>query len=134
MIDEKQIEEIQGLLVCKKWDQPFVECEESIACIACIAKQIYNVGYRKIPKNAVVLTDKKLELGEYKGEVQVMCMARETYDAVLKQACKETARKILQKIKEVKTQDCGYTDWLDDTYFGDEFQKIAKEYGVEVEE
>jgi Fe-S oxidoreductase len=46
---------------------------------------------------------------------------------------KETAREILQKIKEVKTQDCGYTDWLDDTYFGEEYQKLAKQFGVEVE-
>ena len=47
---------------------------------------------------------------------------------------KETARGILLKIKEVKTQDCGYTDWLDDTFFGDEFMKLAKQYGVEIGE
>lgn len=49
----------------------------------------------------------------------------------LKEARKETATEILQKIKEIKTQDCGYTDWLDDTYFGDEYQKLLNKYGVE---
>lgn len=47
---------------------------------------------------------------------------------------KETAREILLKIKEVKTQDCGYTDWLDDTFFGVEFMKLAKQFGVDLGE
>ena len=58
----------------------------------------------------------------------------ESLALVLEYIEKRTAKAILEKIKEIKTQDCGYTDWLEDTYFGDEYQKLAKQYGVEVAE
>ena len=63
------------------------------------ALKLYNAGYRKIPENAVVLTNEKLELGEYKDEVQVMNMTRQTYDAILAQARKETAEKFAERAK-----------------------------------
>jgi hypothetical protein len=54
---------------------------------------------KEIHEGAVVITNEKLELGEYKGEVQVMNMTRQTYDAVLKQARKETAEKFAERLK-----------------------------------
>ena len=72
-----------------------------------------------IPKNAVVLTDEKLKLGEWEGEVQVMRMARQTYDACLKQTRKETAKEILDKVSR--------------HYGGAWLVELYKEYGLEVE-
>ena len=63
------------------------------------AEALTNAGYRKIPENAVVLINKKLTLGEYKGEVQVMSMSRRVYDVMLAQARKETAEKFAERLK-----------------------------------
>ena len=56
----KTVEDIKCFLVCKKWGEYFIECDESVDCVDCIANGIYNAGYRKIPENAVVLTDDEL--------------------------------------------------------------------------
>ena len=62
---EKQIEEIYNLLFCDKWEQPFMECPEDIKCIECVAKTLYNAGYRKIEKDSVVLTREEYEKVKY---------------------------------------------------------------------
>lgn len=101
MDKQKQIEEIAEIIrvncgecnTCKYIDE--LHCADLLS-----AEELYNAGYRKIPENAVVLTNKKLELGEYKGEVQVMSMTRRVYDAILAQARKETAEKFAERLKE----------------------------------
>ena len=47
---------------------------------------------------------------------------------------KETAEKILKRIKEIYTIDTGWTDWYDDSFFGAEYKKLAKQFGVEIKE
>ena len=74
------------------------------------AKRLYNLGYRKLPENAVVVMPDKLN--EYqKAELQI----------IKDQARKETAREILSKVGKV----CGDYQW---------FKNLRKEYGVEVED
>ena len=97
---EKQIEEIQGLLFCNKWEQPFTDCEENIKCMECIAKQIYNAGYRKLPKGAKVFipTDEKYAILS-KEEYERFCGQTINIAKVKAQSSKETAEKIIQLIK-----------------------------------
>ena len=104
---QKQIEEMAKVLdgdcgecyTCKYFEHKGTNCTYLLG-----AEYLYNAGYRKIPENAVVLTNKKLELGEYKGEVQVMAMTRRVYDAILAQARKETAEKFAERLKDTITQ------------------------------
>ena len=107
---QKQIEEMAKVLdgdcgecyTCKYFEHKGTNCTYLLG-----AEYLYNAGYRKIPENAVVLTNKKLELGEYKGEVQVMAMTRRVYDAILAQARKETAEKFARLVEfhSVSTRD-----------------------------
>lgn len=59
MDKQNQIEDIKNLLVCEKWGDYFMECEEHIKCVDCIANKIYKAGYRKIHKNAVILSQEQ---------------------------------------------------------------------------
>lgn len=81
----------------------------------------------KITENEIVISKEEYEKIWRNGW-------NEGYSEIQDDTVKETAEKILLKIKEVKTQDCGYTDWFDDTYFGEEFMKLAKEFGVDLGE
>jgi hypothetical protein len=36
-------------------------CDEVDCCDECLARDLYNAGYRKIPENAVVLTREEYE-------------------------------------------------------------------------
>ena len=102
------------------------------------AELMSKFGIVALPKNAVLLTDEKLELGEWEGEVQVMSMARQTYDACLKQTRKETAKEIFSKLREKSTES--FLDWegnichLDEEYVSmRDIEAVLKQCGVEVE-
>lgn len=149
MDKEKQIEEMtRDLEKC---------CEEKSTkscygnCNNCTSRFMFNLGYRKINENEVVISKEEYaSLKHFEKRVRggVCLTQKEWFDFCNedsnRRTClrieerekerKETARGILLKIKEVKTQDCGYTDWLDDTFFGDEFMKLAKQYCVEIGE
>ena len=88
---------------------------------------------KKIPPDSTTLTIYG-ELLKQTNKVEMYQRLLDEMGDKLEQIRKKTAKEILEKIKEVKTQDCGYTDWLDDTYFGDEYQKLAKQYGVDLGE
>jgi hypothetical protein len=109
----KQIEEIQGLLFCNKWEQPFTDCEENIKCIECIAKQIYNAGYRKIDKDSVVLSKEELNT-----------IQANFFDSGIKCGSKETAEKFLQ---------LAYDRCLEKSFIK-KVEELAKSLGVEIKE
>lgn len=102
-----------------------------------IAEGIYDAGYRKIPENAVVLTKE-----EY------IDLSRNYVTEQIEQARKKTAKEIFQKVvnicrKEEDFQDGTVNTQLEPLYFGimngcafirGEVKKLAKQYGVEVEE
>lgn len=82
------------------------------------AEKLYNAGYRKIPENAVVLTKE-----EY------IDLSRNYVTEQIEQVRKETAEKILNELIDSSNKitffDCRMALGLD---------KLAKQYGVEVEE
>lgn len=78
------------------------------------AEALYDAGYRKIPENAVVLTNE-----EY------IDLSRNYVREQIEQARKKTAKEILQE-----WADDNSSMGLDNTFV----KNIAKKYGVEVEE
>lgn len=110
--NEKQIEEIYSLLFCDKWEQPFTECSEDIRCIDCIARKLYDLGYRKIDKDSVVLSAK-----------QCVTIVQDNYDIGYERGSKETAREIFKDLKEKLKGYIGL-NYLDE---------LAKQFGVEVD-
>lgn len=123
MDKEKQIEEMMKDIGRGCAALVYGGCDDK-TCRMCLAKHFLKQGYCKITENEVVISKEEYEEIWRNGW-------NEGYSEILVDTIKKTAEKILLKIKEVKTQDCGYTDWLDDTYFGDEFMKLAKEFGVD---
>ena len=96
----------------------------------------YNAGYRKIPKEAVIQVPEKIYFQDKEFDMQVMYMARSTYDAILAQARKETAREILDQIKFLVEERNGsdIEDLsIDGTILEEVLDEIAKQFGVEVE-
>lgn len=62
-----------------------------------VCERIYNAGYRKIPENAVIMT-----------ETERITMCVEQWDKGYNQARKETAEKFAERLKEMAYQS---TDW-----------------------
>ena len=87
-----------------------------------IANAIYNVGYRKVGKNDLLITEKDLRnkcyimKGTCKGEFNLLDIVR-----------KQTAKEILTELGEYVIDEIFQ---LKDTEF---FKGIAKQYGVEIE-
>ena len=103
-----------------------------------VAKHFHNERYRKLPEGFVVLSREEFEAYTFikhkwgnQDAIKWSELVDDLYEFARKFS-KETAEKILRRIKEIKTNDCGYTDWLEDTYFGDEYQKLAKQFGIDL--
>lgn len=138
----------------KKCEYPHYE---GVTCIAeHQAETLYEQGYRKLPKDSVVLKIKEIEdtcnkchwvtdykLLKYHEEAVIKLCEQE-----VKQARKETAKEIFQRVinicrKEEDFQDGTVNTQLEPLYFGimngcafvrGEVKELAKQYGVEVEE
>lgn len=116
---QEQIEEMKTLLL-----ETYIECLDMPATdkkpnlYDMDANKLYNAGYRKIPENAVVLTKE-----EY------IDLSRNYVTEQIEQVRKETAEKILNELIDSSNKitffDCRMALGLD---------KLAKQYGVEVEE
>ena len=136
---EKQIEEIYNLLFCDKWEQPFTECPEDIRCIDCIARKLYEQGYRKIPQDSVILTREELSKRDYefrqigydeclrdnpKKDKYIKTLERkiDQLNAKLDQSIKETAKNILEDLDNNGVYSKDYTNFM------------RKQFGVEIEE
>lgn len=104
-MNEKMIEEMaKDLKKCLPNDWYWQKSVDSDTYF--VAKHFYNEGYRKIPKDAVVV-DKEL----LKSQLQWL----------EKQARKETAKEILREVAKA----CGDYQW---------FKNLCEQFGVEVEE
>ena len=129
MDKQKQIEEMAHNLCLNERDCE--DCERNGVCLAySTATIIYNAGYRKIPEGAVVLT--KFEYDEMLADVTASKkkLAR-IIDSAKSKGQKETAKEILNTVKELHTENTGEEfgcDWL-----GTQLIKLAQRYGVEVE-
>lgn len=102
------------------------------SCIAYTkAEALYNAGYRKIPENAVVLT-----------EEEYINLSRKYFGEQIGMARKETAKEFAEKLKEICVKKRTFIDIDDDEeeYYFDgavtinEIDELLKQYGVEVEE
>lgn len=128
MTDKQQIEQLKEALL--RYVAVYGKTQLQADGLYTTAELMSEFGIVALPKNAVVLTNEKLELGEWEGEVQVMSMARQTYDACLKQARKETAKEILQTILEESGIDilsCCYKLSFRT------FNELKRHFGVEVD-
>lgn len=97
-------------------------------CYKCIAESLHNDGYRKIPKNAVVLTKKEFEF---------MCVdTKAVREKEVKQARKETAEKILNELYVQFSADylVGLRNEYKDWKYADLIKRYAKSVGVEIKE
>lgn len=120
-----------------------------------IAEGIYNAGYRKVPFNIRHRFDEIERKMKFKTDFGTIDFAEEQILFIEQAICgeeekirKETAKEILQRvvnicIKEEDFQDGTVNTQLEPLYFGiangcnfikGEVKRLAKEYGVEVEE
>lgn len=123
MTDEKTIEEM-----AKDFTKFEITTKQGISVFA---ERLYNLGYRKIPENAVVLTKEELENMVNMANVQIKCIT----DIAIN-ARKETAMEILDDIKFLVEERNGadIEDLsIDGTILEEVLDELAKQYGVEVE-
>lgn len=147
MTDEKQIEEIETMarVICNRYSEVMDRCRiDHCGCnYTCSyydkAKTLYEQGYRKIPENAVVLTEEQLDeicSIEWHNE-QVMHLQGEIEEKqeeskYWKSRCEEigdVARKeTAQEFYNLSEEKGG------GVAFYNAVRKLAKELGAEVEE
>ena len=148
MTKQEQIEEMANYYCeyCKKQTgEKFCEHIDDKSCnIFFEAELFYNAGYRKIPEDSVVLSRE-----EYKRLLDnAIRVDMEYLDHELAKTRKETAKEIFYRVvnicrKEIDFQDGTINTQLEPLYFGiingcdfvmHEVKRLAKQYGVEVEE
>lgn len=148
MTDEKMIKEMAKIVGWHCNEKSMDYCDTVDDCDKCLAIDLYNAGYRKLPENAVVLTieeykmvletqkhlekkysDMRDELNLCKNENEII---KQNYIQLKQdndQARKETAREILKKGNEYLMQStdkaCAFACFLG---------IMEHDYGVEVEE
>ena len=94
------------------------------------AEALYNAGYRKIPKDNVVLSREEQERILTATEKRIKELKRQ-----ILQARKETAREILTELLDFVN---GWFEGVENNDFGVEFNRISKDfaekYGVKIKE
>ena len=94
------------------------------------AEALYNAGYRKIPKDSVVLSREEQERILTATEKRIKELKRQ-----ILQARKETAEKILTELLDFVN---GWFEGVENNDFGVEFNRISKDlaekYGVKIKE
>ena len=123
-MDKQMIEEMAKTLEFCCNDENIENCNSDMSCDYCRAKHLYNVGYRKIHENAVVLTRKEFE--KHKG------FSREEVDEIsetaIKNSRKETAEKFAKESKQRLKGKLHRGKALHATVFGKEYmRRIFKE-------
>lgn len=121
---EKQIEEMAQDIAYSCADMGYNGCGDKTCC-GCIAKSIYDAGYRKIEDHEIVISKDEYE--------------RINDTVNLRKVRKETASEILQELYDWLGDDF---EELNETSFIHIMKKdyirrineIAKQFGVEVEE
>lgn len=89
-------------------------------------KELANLGYRKIEDDEIVIKKRQYEqLKKYNRDRKRLRLNW--------QIAEQEKRQILQDVKTIYAKDCGYNFWLADTYFGNEYKRLCKKYGIELE-
>lgn len=118
---DKQIKEM-----AKVYCQNGFKCEENCQTNGCkvyeVCTELYNAGYRKIPENAVVLTEKESVTAWKNGN----CNAHAIYGLAYEQARKETAEKFAERFREnsMYSHKYGFDYYV---IYTDEFNEICKQ-------
>lgn len=144
MTKQEQIEEMKTLLLetYVEWlDKPAEDKKPNLYDMD--ANKLYNAGYRKIRDESVVLTNKEYDkLGlfeetvqEYKSDNGQLVLVKEQKklqkystdiaDFIRKETAKEILNELIDSSNKITFFDCRMALGLD---------KLAKQYGVEVEE
>ena len=128
MKDKEIIEEIDEIITqcCK--NVPNKECVDYPDCVRCWAVQIYNAGYRKLPKDSVVLSREeyeKLKKYEYKVQCGVCFTQKEWFDFINEDSIRRTSLLIESK-KQGYEQ--AHKEMLKDCI---ESNKVAEQIGYE---
>lgn len=140
--EQEQIEEMVSVMAAS--NKPFVDVPVEI--MPNVAEALYNAGYRKLPKDSVVLSREEYELlaNKYKNlEIKYsnlcdnyrLCKdANETLKQHIIVTCKKTAEKILNDL----VKNCQYTFNIDGKPIveldGDFVLNAAKSYGIKIKE
>lgn len=120
-MDNKIIEEIAKEFTCIYEDDNCEYCEYRTSCIGLvIARKLYNAGYRKIPENAVVLTEE-----EYRQDIKDLVRSNEK---TREETRKETAEKFAERLKEYFIDDFSEYEY---DYLCMRIDEICKELGGE---
>ena len=94
------------------------------------AEALYNAGYRKIPKDSVVLSREEQERILTATEKRIKELKRQ-----ILQARKETAEKIFTELlKEKQLIDFGCGDGTYEYIDAEDLKDLAKQFGVEIKE
>lgn len=115
MTKQEQIEEMAQIIFNSKYKNDYISPLKG-------ANELYNAGYRKIPENAVVITNEEYKMLKYLEKYHITCEDVSEYIAL---ARKETAKKLLQELYNEAVQ-------YGKTTVGIEW--MAQKYGVEVKE
>ena len=89
-----------------------------------------------LDKRAGEKAELQKQVDEWKTECQELhdecegCFAKAK--DIQEQTVKDTAKEILQKVACEYTEDFGYTDWLEDCYFGGAMERLCDKYGLKV--
>jgi hypothetical protein len=146
---KKQIQEIAQIICGRSKDDICIidntSCDSS-CCWARNAEAIYNVGYRKHPKDSIVLSREEYErlkrvenekdrLYEIKLDLENQLIEKgwtdyEGADEIEKRVSKETAEKILQPLYNACKEDT-YGQVVVDFAI---LENLAKKFGVEIKE
>ena len=132
---EKQIEEM-AMYCCNTcemgWGFDFGECAEkgtngykNCELAKETAEMIYNSGYRKIPKDAVVIPEK---ITEETSATDLIKIAKYN-DAIRKQTAREIFERLLEEHRAFDNNDVIVVWQVKEV-----LKEIAKQFGVEVEE
>lgn len=157
MTEKEQIEEMVAVMAAS--NDPFVDVP--IEIMPQVAKALYNADYRKIPENAVVLTNEEYKAHKKLAEAVYEGGAFDHYDNVIKSANilfkeqknliedtrKETAKEIFTEIKSLIDnakeklptffpKNSKYKQGYESSvkHFEKHILELAERMGVEVEE
>ena len=132
---DKQIEEM-ARTICGQHNNGCCEIDGYVCNYKCTSyeesEKIYEAGYRKIPENAVVLTDKK-DIQQYEWSKLVDKMGVIEFGEKI---CKETAEKFAEMLKKlVAERNCNEDyDWEDVQIDGQIFVECIDEIAKKIAE
>lgn len=126
--NKEQIEEIQKTIGNVTVHNTTYAKVANSAFIHKIAEAVYNAGYRKVPKDSIVLS--KEEYDEIKTYQSYIPEMKKAFDKIRNATSKETAEKILLPLYDACKEDSYGQVVVDFTIL----ENLAKQFGVEIQE